>query len=320
MSKVYISAMFKFLVGAIFIASATLKMSSIDSFELYIFSYNLFSLDMSALLARFVIGAEIVLGIGYLSNLYHKQFYYSILVALLLFTLLSICLMVAGRNDSCHCFGDEVDITPLQSIFKSVVLMVMLRISRSVPEWNFNFSITLTSASLERYRVCILLSIGVLVAVPFLRYPSHTLYNIVNNRGADYVAQRIDVEQFNLFVRECPEIDWGGRTKIVAFYGTHCQYCRKSAEQISQIIRRNSLSCDALLVAFWGDDKAVEEFKHSSSAVDFAYKIIHPKLLLDIVKGRVPTVVIYDSCVEGGVSILNTRSIKESDIVERLGE
>ncbi|MFR9669656.1 MAG: hypothetical protein SNJ33_07940 [Rikenellaceae bacterium] len=151
-----------------------------------------------------------------------------------------------------------------------------------------------------------------------MRYPHHALYNIVNSERQDNIAKQIDMPLFNQFIEEHPEIGWGSERKIIALYGPNCKYCRMSAQQISQIIRRNNLPSSAIQLIFWGTEQSVEHFFEQSNAVEFDYMIIEPKPLLDIVNGTVPTLLFYDEQAEHKMTIQNIRSVQELDIITRL--
>ena len=62
----------KVLLGLVFIVSAALKLFDMDQFEIYIYSYHFFSLNISFLVARAAIIVEMVLGIMLISNCLHK--------------------------------------------------------------------------------------------------------------------------------------------------------------------------------------------------------------------------------------------------------
>ncbi len=316
--KSQISSLSKIAIGVTFVASALLKLNSIDSFELYIFTFDLFSLEMAALAARIVVGVEAAIGIAYIANIYHKQIYLAILSITVAFTLFLIYLTLIGREDNCHCFGDIIDISPLASILKNIAIIAVLYLSRKKPDWRFK--ITISNETFEKYRAYILIAICTVIAIPFMRYPIHAFYNMVNVRDQEYVSRKVDLEKLDRFLEQHAEIDWGGKTKIIAFYGTQCRYCRLSAQQISQIIRRNNLSPEGMQLVFWGNDEGVEEFFAQTNAVDFSYTLLDPMELLGIVRGSIPTLLFYDESVEGNIVIHNLRSIEEERLRERLEE
>ena len=52
----------KILVGLTFVVSAVAKMLGIDQFEIYVYSFGLFSMNTAFFLARIVIAGEFLLG------------------------------------------------------------------------------------------------------------------------------------------------------------------------------------------------------------------------------------------------------------------
>ena len=52
----------RILIGGFFITTAILKLLSLDSFEIYIYSFNIFSFNLCAIIARLVIAAELLVG------------------------------------------------------------------------------------------------------------------------------------------------------------------------------------------------------------------------------------------------------------------
>ncbi|MBP5548195.1 MAG: hypothetical protein J6X58_04815 [Bacteroidales bacterium] len=116
----------KMIIGMVFIFSAVLKFITIDSFEIYLYSFGFFSLTLSYYAARLVIACELLLGAALMSN---RNSRFSILMTLLFLIVFIVFLAYAhiiGRTDSCHCFGDFLPLSPVQSILKNAVLVLLL--------------------------------------------------------------------------------------------------------------------------------------------------------------------------------------------------
>ena len=62
----------KLLVGVAFIISALSKMVTIDSFEMYVYSFGIFPLVPCFYFSRMLIAAELLLGVGLMSHRYHR--------------------------------------------------------------------------------------------------------------------------------------------------------------------------------------------------------------------------------------------------------
>ena len=59
-------------IGLFFIVSAVLKLLSLDSFELYIYSFNIVNFVWSGLVARAIIACEILVGVLLIAKVRYK--------------------------------------------------------------------------------------------------------------------------------------------------------------------------------------------------------------------------------------------------------
>lgn len=120
------ASVLKILVGVVFIISAVSKFITIDSFEMYVFSFGLFPLGVSFYIARFVLVFELILGTALISHRHHRFTLLMTLLFLLCFIAFLTYAHLVGRTDSCHCFGDMLPFDPVQSILKNAVLILIL--------------------------------------------------------------------------------------------------------------------------------------------------------------------------------------------------
>ena len=129
----------KVLLGLVFIVSAVLKLFDMDQFEIYIYSYHFFSLNFSFLVARAAIIVEMVLGIMLISNCLHKLTWWGSMAMLGGYSLLLIYALTIGRTDSCHCFGDFLQLDPKMSLIKNGVLILLFLLIYKVEGWKTPF-------------------------------------------------------------------------------------------------------------------------------------------------------------------------------------
>ncbi len=137
------------------------------------------------------------------------------------------------------------------------------------------------------------------------------MYELVNK---NHDEKRVNIELFDQFLEENPQIAWGENTKILCFYGTHCKYCRLSIQQLTQIVKRNNLDTDQIELVFWGKEEDVTLFFEKTEALPFKYTIISPVALLNITNGKIPTILFYDEESEHAFKTHNMRSIEESRV------
>ena len=127
-SKV-VAVVLRVLLAAVFMVSAVAKLMAIDDFELYVFSYGFFSLNATYILVRLCIAVELLTGL-LLALGWWRRWVNLLALAMLLFFSLFLCYAaLAGRNESCQCFGRLAEMNPGQSLLKNAVLIVLTLLS-----------------------------------------------------------------------------------------------------------------------------------------------------------------------------------------------
>ena len=106
--------------------SSIAKLSSMESFELYIFSFGFATFDICSLVARAVVIMEFLLGSFLVFNLLHRFTKWITAAFLAIFSIFLLWRMIAGDTESCHCMGDIVDLNPLESLIKNICLALFL--------------------------------------------------------------------------------------------------------------------------------------------------------------------------------------------------
>lgn len=120
------ASVLKIIVGVVFIISAVAKYITIDAFEMYVYSFGLFPMVLSFYLARLVIAAELILAASLISHRNHRFTLIASILFLVCFVVFLTYAHLVGRTDNCHCFGDLVPFSPVQSIMKNAVLIILL--------------------------------------------------------------------------------------------------------------------------------------------------------------------------------------------------
>ena len=118
------------LVGGVFIIAAILKLISIDEFEIYIYSFNIFSFLLTTFVSRIIIIGEFILGLFLILKINYKFTWRISLLTLTLFTLFLTYTAIFRQDSNCHCFGELIELSPLESIIKNVILILLLLLSQ----------------------------------------------------------------------------------------------------------------------------------------------------------------------------------------------
>ena len=271
----------KTVLGLVFIVSAILKIAEMDQFEIYVYSYHFFSLNFSFLVARAAIIVELVLGIGLVSNRFHKLMWWGSLAMLIGYTLLLIYAQMIGRADSCHCFGDVLQFNPWQSIIKNVVLLGLFALIYKVKG--------------KRFRKDWLALAGTIIVstvAVFLVSPPD------NFTSAYKPQQNLNAELFDDALQKPPldSLHLNEGKKIVCFFSTACDYCQMSAHKLSLMQQFNGFPQENICYVFMGSNEGVNRFYEISQSA-YYQSVIYDDIvsLVKITNGIFPVILLLEN-------------------------
>lgn len=287
-------------IGFIFIASAILKLISINSFELYVYSFGFFGLNSSAFIARFFIILELIIGTGLLLNFYPRFFRISSILLLSGFSVfLLYTLFFYGNNDNCHCFGDIIELNPLPSLIKNIVLIIILLLTRNTIPFFYKRGKTISIS------IPIILSVGILLIFPLDNW--FTKRNNVDFNESAF----IELIQENKF----SEKDLEGQ-KVICFFGLGCQYCELAAKKLYLIQKNHPEIKMDFIGIFWGGNKQLEKFQEETNLSYSNILFIDPIQFLKITDGKMPLIVILDNQLP--IAYFNYTSLQENSLIKIL--
>ncbi|GAB3646693.1 DoxX family protein [Echinicola sediminis] len=137
MLKKIILNLFRFIVGGLFVFSGLIKVNdpvgtSIKMQEYFeVFAHDISPFfevfkDLALPISIFLIVLEVALGVMLLIN-YKTKLTINLLVLLIVFfTFLTFYSAYFNKVTDCGCFGDAIKLTPWQSFYKDIVLLVMI--------------------------------------------------------------------------------------------------------------------------------------------------------------------------------------------------
>jgi len=291
------------LLGLFFIVSAVAKVVDMDRFEVYIFSYNILSLNLSFLVARLVVVAELLVGIALMANIFKRLTDIAALLMLVAFTMFLGYAALAGREDPCHCMGALVEINPVQSMLKNALLILLLLFAMGAAPWKRN----------PRWFVWLPLAVAPIVAVFCISAPDNWLFP-----AAEEVFNE---EEFSTSIASGGDLYGLGLDKgnhVLAFLTPGCQFCKMADEKLTHICRRNNLdSADFVNLVPTTDSTIAPLTPDTSTFLRTSYLIPSMTFAL-ITYGQRPMVFLLE---EGRVvGTCHYRNIDERRIVELLEE
>lgn len=129
----YITQFFRAFVGILFIISGFVKAIDPIGFGYKLEEYfapDVFDIaflhDLALPQATFFSLFEILLGIFLLLGIFRKFTLWSLLITIVFFTFLTFYSAYFNKVTDCGCFGDAMKLTPWQSFWKDIVLLIMI--------------------------------------------------------------------------------------------------------------------------------------------------------------------------------------------------
>ena len=289
----------KVLLGLVFIMSAVLKLLDMDSFEIYIYSYHFFSLSTSFIVARLAIILELVLGIGLVSHCLHKLMWWGSMAMLGGYTLLLIYALTLGRTDSCHCFGDFLQLDPKQSLIKNGVLMLLFLLIYRMESWETPF----------RWLIVCLAAMASSIAVFVVSPPD----NLTSNSNPE---QNLQMEFFNEMLDDTPldTLNLREGKQIICFFSTSCEVCQMAARKLSLMQQFYNFPKENITYLFMGNEEGRVDFYEQSNSAHYR-DVLYPDVmrLLKAVNGNLPVIVFLENGAvvhEYGFRNMNEAEIK----------
>ncbi len=270
----------KVLLGLVFVVSAVLKLFDMDKFEIYIYSYHFFSLNASFMVARLAIIIELVLGIGLISHCLHKLMWWGSIAMLTGYSLLLIYAMYLGRTDSCHCFGDFMQLDPKQSLVKNGVLMLLFLLIYRMESWKTPF----------RWLILCLIVMASTIAVFVISPPD----NLTSNADSE---QNLQTELFNEMLDASPldTLNLRKGKQVICFLSTSCEYCQMAAQKLSLMQQFYGFPKENITYLFMGNEEDIAKFYEESGSAQYR-DLLYPDVarLLKAVNGNFPVIVFLE--------------------------
>ena len=283
-------------MGLVFIYSGYTKLNPIEPFEFTFVDLGIASWKTAPVIARFLIGLEFLIGILLIFGLYIKRFTLKITISLLvMFTVyLLVILFKDGNNGNCGCFGNALAMTPLQAIFKNLIMVVIGIVLYKFFE-GFHFK-----------------KFGPWLLTIFI-CTSLSMPHILNYVDFDYSESYL-VPKENFFKLELdslykdakvnvPPADLKEGKKILAFMSMSCPHCRIAAKKLRLMKQKNpSLPIYFILN---GDNDKIKPFFEDTKASNIQFCILNGKNFVYLAGVNMPTLYLINrSVVENRVNYL----------------
>ena len=231
-------------IGGMFVIAAILKLMSIDEFEIYIYSFNVLNFLLTSFVSRIIIAGEFILGLFLILKINYKFTWNATMIVLLLFTLFLIYVAIFRNDTNCHCFGQLVELSPVESIIKNVIAMILL----SIDKWtNLKPQSSKFNAQSSTFKAQSLIVTSTLLIV-FVVSPPDVIYNKIYSEEKEissYVLQesfddivKINFENDTIVLDSTAVLETRERNLMIAIVSSGCKYCHLGVKKLSMIMKR----------------------------------------------------------------------------------
>ncbi len=232
-----------------------MKLYPVEFFENDLLLNNLSTELLVPYQSRILIAAELFLGLALILGIFLRLSIRLSLLMLLGYTVwLAILISTKGNVGNCGCFGDIIQMTPLQAIIKNatlILLLVPLLIWSPVAQFKFQ----------KAGAIAILI---ISLALPFILSPVFfTSPTVYNEQG------RPQLKLLELGVDTNAIATYGQGKKIIAFFLSGCEHCRLAATRM-EAIKKSNPSLPMHCIIQTSNEESLQEFLNKSK-LTFTY-------------------------------------------------
>ncbi|MGK9476864.1 MauE/DoxX family redox-associated membrane protein [Melioribacter sp. OK-6-Me] len=256
----------KFILGALFIFSAYSKAISPGLIEIILIDHGITgSREVAALLTRLLIGFELGLGILFFLPYETRRFTLPLSTfVLIIFTLyLLYTEFILGDSQNCGCFGSILDMSPIESSLKNIVLLLLITIVYK--------SEKISKKNLFIPAATIFLSI----VITFTTFPIKA-------------AENFPFSKFTHF-EGAGRVDLSSGEKFIAVFNTECEHCQSVAEMLAKYDKNHKLFSKIFTLYYTEGEVSVDSFK-TLTGFDYPYTKIEVDDFFDLIGTSPPRV------------------------------
>ena len=232
-----------------------MKLYPVEFFENDLLLHRLSTESLVSYQSRLLIAAELYLGVVLILGIFLKWSIRLSLIMLLVYTAwLAILISKEGNVGNCGCFGDIIQMTPLQAIIKNVILSIFLfLLSKWAPVAQFKFQ-----------RGGAIASFIISTSLPFILNPIFiTTPTVFNAEG------RPQMKIFELGIDTSAIASYGEGKKIIGFFLSGCEHCRLAATRM-EAIKKSNPAVPLYCIIQTSDEESLQEFLNKSK-LSFPY-------------------------------------------------
>ena len=313
----------RLLLGVFFIGTAVLKLISIDNFEIYIYSFGVFSFTWTTFFSRLLIFIELLIGMSLILKICYKQIWWLAMLMTVGFTLFLIYAAIFRNDSNCHCFGSLIELDPRQSIVKNIIILALLFFIKNEKSHNYR-------PLLQRWLVAATIIFA--ITIPFVIVPMDVVYNKIysdeenvntvafyeslnDSTYIDYLKITENTDDSITFMHETRLMDVNEGRYLINYALAGCSFCRIGAEKLTLIAERHKIPHDRVKFVVGGNDNAMSAFISKTNTFDYEHWGIAAPKMMSITFGQFPLYVFVEN---GKIVKAGDFRILDDEMIDRL--
>lgn len=260
----HLRSLLQIFLAATFLFSAYTKAIAPGFFEVLIEQQGLVPNRLyGAWATRATIALEVWLGLGLLLSVFTRALLQISFGLLVVFSVHLCYLIIIGETGNCGCFGEMISMSPLASLGKNVVLLMV-------------------NGFLLRYKYKGNKKSGWIWALLPALFAAAVFVWPISTEPDEVVAK------FPVF-EETSEIDFTTGEYLVAVLNLSCEHCQEAAQELAEL-QRNGVALPKVVALFFEEgDTTVKQFNAKTNA-DFPYQMIGVNTFFDLIGSAPPRV------------------------------
>ena len=274
------------LLSILFLYPAYSKIYLIEILENNLVDMGFVSWNLAPIFASLLISFEFVLGVFLISQFKLKKITYPIALFTLVFFIFYLLLSIHkyGNTGNCGCFGVQIMMTPLQGIYKNIIIIIIILLAY--------FLQSDIVVSFKFYLVFVIITSVIAFSIPFILNPI-----AINEKG--FIAEKIPhILTLDSLYNEDSKIskqslELKNNKQIIAYLSMYCLHCKIAAQKLSLFKEKNpKLPIHFILV---GNKGLVADFKKESKFKNIDYYFTSNKILMKDTDASFPKIYMVDN-------------------------
>ncbi len=261
-----VKILLRLLLAATFILSAYSKIILPGSIEVILIDQGITTdRNIAAYIVRIFIGIELAIGILFLFPYYLKSITIPLTWGLLFFFTgyLAYTGFILGDKNNCGCFGELIKMTPVESILKNILLIIL------------SFLLFLKTKDDKRKLFLPAIVIIISLSVVFLISP---VRDISEFKFSKYI-----------YFEGAGRVDLTSGDKLVAVFSLDCEHCQQTASEIADL-KRNENNLPDVYVLFFSEGNVTVDIFNSITHSNFPYHMVDVSDFFDLIGSQPPRI------------------------------